>query len=1548
MKQIDKKNIQDIFTLSPMQEGMLFHYLKDNESDYYCEQLCLTITGEIDFNCFKQAWDFVVETNEMLRTVFRWEKVKNPVQMILREHRLEPKYYDFSNQRTEKKQELLEEIKTKDREEKFHLGNVPFRVTLCKMNKNKYEILISNHHILYDGWSNGIILKEFLQNYHDLCDQKIPIRPVKNKFKEYIKWLQKQDAVKQEEYWGEYLKDFDTASKIPVKHIKAKAKKREIKGTETYHLRLTGDIKDKLENFVKRYKITFAALLYASWGLLLQKYNNTNDVIFGTTVSGRSAKIKYIEDIVGLFINTVPLRIQIFPGEKISDLLYRINKMLQIREEYESTPLLRIKEYMHMYSALDTKEELFDSIVVMENYPLDSRLLKEKGKLSIDSHSMVDMTHYDLTIGIKIFEEIEILFTYNEDVFDNESIINMSGHFRKIIRDTVTHPDTKISDIEIITEEEKNKILYDFNNTGADYPGDKTIHQLFEEQVERTPDSIAVVGVIGQHLTYRAYMTYKELNKKSNQWAYELIEKGLKPNSIVGIMVGRSVEMIIGILGILKSGGAYLPIDPEYPENRIRFMLADSNANVLLTNLPEGHRFNCQLSIVNYQLSMSSQQAFLHHSSNQFINHHSGNLAYVIYTSGTTGWPKGVMVEHRNVVNLLTWFGKQYGLKNGIHVLQMNDYVFDPSVEQILGPLLHGSQVYLINRDQMLDKEYLRCFVEIFQINMINFVPKVLKELLIPREGRMKSLFTVISGADRLDDMIKEALLQEGYQLFNHYGPTETTVEALTSKCSAHKVNLGTPIANTRIYILDSQNHLQPVGVPGELYIGGDGVSRGYLNNPELTAEKYIEFNRSYRSNRSYISYRTGDLGRWLPDGTIEFLGRIDHQIKIRGFRVELGEIENCLLDHPFIKEAVVTTSNEGNEEKILCAYLVSEKILDTRELKEFLAHILPDYMIPSSFVQLDKIPLTSNGKVDKKALPSPDHFVGETYEAPRDEIEEKLADIWSEVLGVAQPSIGIDNIFFDLGGDSINAIQVVSRIYKELNILVSISQLFQSRTIRRLADYIRQMQKSTYLSIPLAEKKEYYPLSSAQKRIYILQQVEKGDMTYNMPSVMVLEGKLDKERLEETFRRLIERHESFNTSFFMVEGTPVQRIHDKVEFSIEYYDLASKRREHPKPIKAKEHEDIDPLRRSVHHSSNPFIEQICHFIRPFDLSNASLLRVGLVKLEQEKHMLMVDMHHIISDGTSIKVLINDFMALYGYANSGKPLSPLQLQYKDFSEWINNKKGKQAVKIQGQYWLNRFKGEIPVLELPYDFPRPMNRNFEGDRMAFEINKEETNALKKLAKEEEVTLFMVLIAIYNVLLSKLSLSEDIVVGTPVVGREQVELQDIIGMFVNTLALRNYPSGQKTFRVFLEEIKKSTLEAFQNHAYPFDDLVEEVAKAWKPSHNPLFDTVFTLQNIDIPEVEIPGLKLKTYEYIHPTSKFDLTWIGEEKDDILCFIVEYRTSLFKKEKIKRFVGYFKEIITIVLDNRDIQLDHIDISFGLSDSEKTIYEEASGDFGF
>ncbi|UCH96226.1 MAG: AMP-binding protein, partial [Candidatus Aminicenantes bacterium] len=584
MEKFDKKNVEDILALIPMQEGMLFHYLEEPGRDAYFEQLSMKISGTIDMAMFKQAWNFVIRTNEMLRTVFRWEKVENPVQIILKEYQLQPKYYDFSVKAAGEREKYLEEIKVKDREEKFDLKQVPFRVTLCKIQEATYEMIISNHHILYDGWSNGIILKEFFNAYNDLVNGKALVKPGKGAFKEFVHWTKSQDREKNEKSWKEYLKGLDRGTELSIK----KRNRKEITGTGRYQLIMARDIRDQLEGFVKRYRRTLASLFYSAWGLLLQKYNSSEDVIFGTTISGRNAALTGIEDMVGLFINTLPLRIQTLPHETIDDLLYRIGYDLQTREEYESFSLADIKQL----SGLGAKEEFFDSMVSLENYPLalilKNRLIQEGDQLlSVESYSLVEQTHYDLTVEITVFEDFEISFIYNGGVFDRSGIINMSCHFMNIIRGIIADPFGKISDIDIITGEEKNKILYDFNNTGADFPKSKMLQQIFEEQVERTPDNTAVVGPLQMkyrtYTTYMTYISYRELNRQSERLARMLREKCVQPDTIVGIMADSSVETIIGILAILKAGGAYLPVDPDYPQDRINYMLKDSGARILLT-----------------------------------------------------------------------------------------------------------------------------------------------------------------------------------------------------------------------------------------------------------------------------------------------------------------------------------------------------------------------------------------------------------------------------------------------------------------------------------------------------------------------------------------------------------------------------------------------------------------------------------------------------------------------------------------------------------------------------------------------------------------------------------------------------------------------------------------------------------------------------------------------------------------------------------------------------------------------------------------------------
>jgi acyl carrier protein len=649
-----------------------------------------------------------------------------------------------------------------------------------------------------------------------------------------------------------------------------------------------------------------------------------------------------------------------------------------------------------------------------------------------------------------------------------------------------------------------------------------------------------------------------------------------------------------------------------------------------------------------------------------------------------------------------------------------------------------------------------------------------------------------------------------------------------------------------------------------------------------------------------------------------------------------------------------------GTEGKYLCGYIVAQEDIDIQGLKNQMLTQLPGYMVPQFFVRLEALPLTSNGKVDWRALPGPDFSTAQTgYAAPENETEKKLAEIWLEVLGLHRP-VGIDDNFFELGGHSLKATIVMAKVQNVFNVHLVLSELFRCPTVRQLSQCIKEAAGDRYKSLESVEKREYYPLSSPQKRLYILQQSRQTSVIYHISSAMVLEGQPDIEGMAAAFRRLIRRHESFRTSFEMVQGEPVQMVHHEVVFEIGYYDFqvtdAGDRyrwKEAPfgqinalgedlatEDTEGTEKKPSDPKSQELRAKSC-----IYSFIRPFDLGKAPLLRVGLMELEENQYILMVDMHHIISDGTSVGIFIKDFMDIY----TGEQLPHLRVHYKDVVEWKNNREQEKRIKNQEQYWLKQFKKEIPWLQLPYDYPRPITQSYEGNTLEFHLDIEVTRALKQLAHEEEATVFMVLLALYNVLLGKLSWSEDIVVGIPTAGRNHVELHHIIGMFVNTLALRNYPGGEKTFKAFLKEVKYTALAAFENQDYPFEDLVGKVATGRDPSRSPLFDTMFTLQNIDIPEAEIPGLKLTPYDYKLPVSLFDMTWSGVEKEETLWFSVEYCTRLFKEQKVRNFVDYFKTTIDIVLEDRGTRLDDIDISPGLTDLEETNYEEeAAGDFGF
>ncbi len=1565
-KKTERKYIEDIIALTPMQEGMLFHYLKNPESDHYFEQLCLDISGTVDIEIFKKAWNFVIEENEMLRVLFQWEKLKNPVQVTLKEYKIQLEYYDFSDRVIREGKKCLEELKINDRAKKFDLWEVPFRITLCKVEKDKYAMIISNHHILYDGWSNGIILREFFNAYTDFVDLKEPEKPVKTKFKEFVKWIQDQDTEKQEKFWSNYLKGFDTQRDLS---IKKRRKGKEPPETKNFQISFTKDIKRELERFVKRDKLTLASLLYSVWGILLQKYNNTDDVVFGTTVSGRSAKVQGIEEMVGLFINTLPLRVQSNPGEKIEDLLYKIDHSLQQREEHEAASLVNIKEF----SELNNNEELFDSIVVIENYPLGNRLIQEKGKLSIDSYSMVEMTHYDLTIGITIIEEIEISFIYNEGVFDSGSIKNMSRHFLSITEDIIKHPDKEVSDIEIVSEDEKKRLLFGFNNTDADYPKDKTIHQLFEEQVEKTGDRVAVIGM--PHA-----ITYNELNKKSDQLAYSLKEKGVRPEDIVGIMVERSIEMIIGIFGILKAGGAYMPIDPNYPENRIKYMLADSSTGILLTsrNLSERIAFEKEIIYLDSckrfgPVGASSEKRHAP-CSRPHASQVSVSLAYVIYTSGSTGRPKGVLVEQGSLVNTIYWRKQEYNLGTVDKVLQLFSFSFDGFVTSFFTPIVSGSAVVLLTDEEPRDIFRIKEVIVTWKITHFICVPSLyasLLELCSPAELSRLRMVTLAGEPIKPAIVEKSKKLNSQLEVINEYGATENTVVATICRDlrpgmvpgRAFTIPIGKPMANTKIFILDLDDHIVPVGIPGQLCIAGKGLARGYLNRPELTTEKFDHDFQDYQdyqdknknktdhdfwdyqdyqdekekaegSHHSAL-YRTGDLARWLEDGNIEFLGRIDYQVKIRGFRVELGEIENQLLNYEDIKAAVVIAREEKNSETYLCAYVVPRAAgtYDFSRLNHYLQRKLPGYMVPAHFVSLAEVPLTVSGKVDRKSLPQPEIVSPEKYIAPRNEVEKTLVDIWSEVLGIEKEIIGIDANFFRLGGHSLKAAALAARIHKILNVKIPLSEVFQLSTIRNLAEYINGAANVQYTSIEAAKEKEYYALSSAQRRLYILHQVNETSTRFNMSTAMRIEGAVDKKKLENTFKQLIRRNENFRTSFEMKGNEPVQVIHQNEAFGLEYFDLAGIGKQ----------TETEKIEKQV----------VKNFFKGFDLSGAPLLRACLIKTAEEKYILMVDMHHIISDEASVELLEREFWALY----VGEELPELKFRYRDFSEWQNRLLDSHSFKKQEQYWLSQFKESIPVLHLPLDFPRPSVIKAEGSRIYFELDREITTGVTRLVMDTETTTFMVLIAIYNVLLSKYSGQEDIVVGSPIAGRRHLDLKDIIGLFVNILPIRNQPKREKTFREFLQDVKVNALNVYENQEYPFERLVWNLQLKVDPSRSPLFDVVFVLRDAKAREKQmhrleaLSGINIRPYEVAKEQIHNELILEATEGSNTLSMVLEYSTELFEEATARKMCKHYAEILEQVLENPDIKLEDIRVSYGLSavlpDVFDTVQDEGQ-DFRF
>lgn len=1504
----DKAEIQKIYPLSPMQAGMLYHDLAANKSHAYFEQITFRMLGDLSIQHLSGSFQAIVNQYDVFRTVFRYQKLEQPLQIVLKQRQTQIYYENISHMTENEKISFIEEFTKKDKAKGFSLSDdVLMRLSILRTAENTYDFIWSYHHIIMDGWSLGIMINQFFQIYQSLLIDR-PYNPeMVTPYSNYIDWLEKQNQKEALMYWKDYLADYHQKAFIP--------RFGETKPADDYQLEVVEFSFDEalskgLANIAVNNQVTLNTVFQVIWGILLQRYNNTNDVVFGAVVSGRPATVEGIEKMVGLFINTLPVRIKTGLQQSFSDVIKLVQNQAMTAEAYSYISLAETQ------TVTELKQDLIDHIIVFENYPVEKEItnsnIAQSVGLRITNFKSFEQTNYDFNIVVAPGRELTIKLNYNKTVYDEAFVSRIESHMKEIIRCVVKDPNIIMAEIDILSVEEQRKILGEFNDTRMDYPKDKTIQELFEAQVEKTPENIAVVFNNNR-------LTYRELNSKANQLAWVLREQGVAPDSVVGIMAGRSVEMIIGIMAILKAGGAYFPISPEYPAERIEFMLKYSGVKVLLTQPETAKTITFEGIIIHLQ----SEEPAPGDSPNPPLINHANHLAYVIYTSGSTGTPKGIMIEHHSVINLITGLRKAVyqEYESSLNVALIAPFEFDASVQQIFTVLLSGHHLYIIPDEVKRDADQLIQYLGEHAIDISDGTPVHLS-IMSHAAGtfeRLKVKHFIIGGEALSKNTVKGFLSGFGERrpkITNVYGPTECCVDVTSypvlERTGIDIIPIGKPLVNTRIYIFD--NHLRPVplGVTGEIYIGGDGLARGYLNREDLTRERFI---RDPWIDGERI-YRTGDLGRWLPDGNIEFIGRSDQQVKIRGFRIELGEIESWLLKHHQIKEAIVVANEDGDHFKYLCAYFVARGEPAIVQLKEYLAGKLPDYMIPAYMIQLEKIPVTPNGKVDRKALLLPDTTVNSNkgYAAPENELENQLARILQEVLGIEK--VGRYDNFFELGGHSLKAIILVSKIYQVFKITMPVSQIFKTPQIKEMAEYIRQTEGSTYSNIQPVEAREYYPVSSAQKGMFILSQHETGITNYNIPGATIIEGELQLKQFEEAFKALLQRHETLRTSFTIIQGAIVQKVHDRVEFNLEYSEL--------------QQDNLDHLLKN--------------FIRPFDLSRAPLLRAKLVKLSESKYILMYDMHHIISDGISMHILIREFIKLY----QGATLPKLRIQYKDFSIWQNEFLKSDLIKRQEEYWLKNFSGKIHPLNIPADYPRPSKRSFVGDVVSFELNREFITELHKIGLETETTLYMILLTVYNILLSKYTDREDIVVNSPIIGRPHPDLENIIGIFVNMIAFRNYPKSTKTFRGFLAEVRENALIAYENQDYPFDELVKRIDLVKDLSRNPLCDTVFAMENIDVPSINIDNLKFTPYPVDEDISKFDLLLTANPAGDRIGMKFQYSTALFKRKTVEKLAGNFITVLRQVIAEEHIKLGAIKLDTELFEAKSDIAQDKLTDFSF
>ena len=1510
------------------------------EDASYNIPLALQLTGQLDVAALHRSLNLIVARHEVLRTSFALHNGE-PIQQIARTLPLPLPLVDLTQLPAAQRDIQVTETMRATAQHPFDLAHGPLlRAALLRFTPDEHRLLLTLHHIAADGWSTSVLVRELSAAYAAYRANAEPELPeLSIQYADYAvwqrQWLQNEVLDQMLAYWKQQLRPEGTRP-LPTLDLPGdypRPATLTFDGAEHTFV-IDPKLTTQLHALSQREGVTLFMTLLATFNVLLSRYTGQHDLVVGSPVAGRVGPD--VEPLIGFFVNMLALRTDLGGDPSFRDLLARVRETCLAAYAHQDLPFEQLVEALQPVRDL-SRTPIFQVLFALQNTPHAKISLPALTATPVEVENT--SAKYDLSVALTETDGgLACAIEYRTDLFAPATIARLAAHFQTLLAAVVRDPAQQIGRLPLLPDAERQLLLHDWNATRAAYPQELSLHTAVAAQVARTPDAIAVVYG-DQALTYRA------LNDRANQLAHHLRAQGVRNEARVGIMIEPSLELIVGLLAVLKAGGAYVPLDPSYPAERLRWLFNDSQIALVLT---QQHLFAAlpDTALPALCLDRDWEQVAAYPTTDSLSASSADQIAYMIYTSGSTGTPKGVMIAHRSVLNNLLSHQAASHLTANDRVLLNYSISFDPSVWSIFWPLITGARLVLVSPETRLDSAALVHAMAEQNVSVFGASPTQLAVLLEePEITACTSLRYIVSGGESLPRELQQRFFSRlNAILCNCYGPTEGTIDTTFWVCprsdEPHTPLIGRPLPNVQVYVLDRQMEPVPVGVPGELYVGGVQLARGYHQRPDLTAARFIP--DPYGAQTGGRLYRTGDLVRYLPDGNLEFLGRIDQQVKLRGFRIELGEIETLLAQHPAVREAVVVVREDERRDPRLVAYIVENKeqtnkeqgdhenatdscslfsVLCSADLREYVGARLPAYMVPSAFVTIDALPLTANGKLDHKALPAPE-FTGShldaAYGEPRTPLQAVIAGIWADVLGLDR--VGIFDNFFELGGQSVIAARLMARLREACQVELPLRALFERPTVAELAEHIEQASQSIQRPsapplLPVPRDGRALPLSFAQQRLWFLDQLEPNSPLYNVPTVVQLTGRLNVHALQSSLEQIARRHEILRTTFVAgttdATGQPRQIIAAAPSIALVEVDLCA----------------LEPTARQAEVTRLATQEAR----QPFDLQHGPLIRTTLLRLDEQEHVLLLTMHHIVSDGWSMGIVIRELAALYTALIAGTPqleqvaLPPLPIQYADYAVWQREWLRDQVLDDQLSYWKRQLADAPPLLKLVTDRPRPEVQTYTGGSHSFTLPLSLLHDLIAVSRREGTTLFMTTLATFNVLLHWNSSQDDIIVGSPIAGRSRVELEPLIGFFINTLVLRARLASQATFQELLHQMREVTLGAYAHQDVPFERLVEALQPDRSLAHLPLFQVWFVLQNIPMPALELPGLILRLMDVDHGIARYDLRLGLIESPDEFSGSIEYNTDLFDATTIAHLASLFETLLTIIAARPDVSLDEL-----------------------